>query len=171
MGRQLKGTDTRRSLYVQVARNSLDPFLRSFDFPEPFSTVGRRDVTNVPAQSLTLMNDTRLESLASEWANKVLSDPSCKNDDERIQTMFLTALGRPADPAETDRLKRYLQTIKAERMEIAKQVAELRTKAKSIEAAIDDLKDPIRKNAAGCSQYHAAKGDRPYPQTNQSLVL
>lgn len=145
-GPPVNGGAPRRSIYVQVARNSLDPFLRSFDFPEPFSSVGRRDVTNVPAQSLTLMNDTRLEALAASWANKVVTDTAFKNDDERIQSMFVTALGRPADQAEIDRLKQHLRTIKAERIEITKQVAELRATVKSIEDAIDSLKDPVRKN-------------------------
>lgn len=145
-GPPVNGSTPRRSIYVQVARNSLDPFLRSFDFPEPFSTVGRRDVTNVPAQSLTLMNDLGLEALAAAWANRVVTDPALKNDDERIQSMFVTALGRSADPSEITRLKQHLRTTKAEQIEIAKQVAVLREAAKSIETSIDQLKDPIRKN-------------------------
>ena len=47
----------RRSLYQRVIRNRLNPFLTVMDAPVPTSTTGRRDVTNVPAQSLTMMND------------------------------------------------------------------------------------------------------------------
>ena len=47
----------RRSLYLATTRNFLAPFLLAFDTPIPFSTVGRRQVSNVPAQSLILMND------------------------------------------------------------------------------------------------------------------
>jgi hypothetical protein len=43
----------RRSVYVRVDRAALAPFLEAFDAPQPFTTQGRRDVTNVPAQSLT----------------------------------------------------------------------------------------------------------------------
>ncbi len=66
------GGSNRRSVYVRVKRNALDPFLRVFDFPEPFTAKGRRDVTNVPAQSLTMMNDQRVAALAASWAAQVL---------------------------------------------------------------------------------------------------
>ncbi len=51
------GGSVRRSIYTTIMRNQLDNFLRVFDAPEPFSTKGRRNVTNVPGQSLTMMND------------------------------------------------------------------------------------------------------------------
>ena len=38
------------------------------DAPVPTSTKGRRDVTNVPAQSLTMMNDPFIISLAERLA-------------------------------------------------------------------------------------------------------
>ena len=43
----------RRSVYLNIRRNSLSPLITTFDGPKPFTTVGRRDATNVPAQSLT----------------------------------------------------------------------------------------------------------------------
>lgn len=66
-GAPVDGNSPRRSIYVKVRRTGLDPFLRAFDFPEPFSAVGRRDATNVPAQSLTMMNDQRVAALAADW--------------------------------------------------------------------------------------------------------
>ena len=33
------------------------PFMLAFDQPAPFGTKGRRSVSNVPAQSLALLND------------------------------------------------------------------------------------------------------------------
>src|SRR5262249_54545860 len=47
----------RRSIYISVRRNFLSPMMLAFDTPNPFSTVGRRTVSNVPAQALILMND------------------------------------------------------------------------------------------------------------------
>src|SRR5260221_1514639 len=44
----------RRSIYQDVRRNFLAPMMRAFDFPVPSTTVGRRTVSNVPAQSLIL---------------------------------------------------------------------------------------------------------------------
>ena len=54
---RLRPSRPRRSVYVRVRRNDLDPFLATFDAPAPHTTRGRRDVTNVPAQALTLAND------------------------------------------------------------------------------------------------------------------
>ncbi|MCP4512278.1 MAG: DUF1553 domain-containing protein, partial [Fuerstiella sp.] len=49
--------DGRRSIYTAIRRNFLPTMMLTFDMPIPFSTVGRRNVTNVPVQSLALMND------------------------------------------------------------------------------------------------------------------
>lgn len=49
--------DNRRSVYLEVRRNFLSPFMLAFDTPLPSSTVGRRSSSNVPAQGLILMND------------------------------------------------------------------------------------------------------------------
>ena len=59
----------RRAVYRQIKRNSLDAFLSVFDAPVPSSTKGRRDITNVPAQSLTLMNDPDVVKAAREFGN------------------------------------------------------------------------------------------------------
>src|SRR4030095_9503300 len=40
----------RRSAYLEVRRNFPAPMLVAFDTPTPLGTVGRRNVSNVPAQ-------------------------------------------------------------------------------------------------------------------------
>ena len=64
--------DGRRSLYLNVRRNFLNPMFLAFDTPVPFSTMGRRNVSNVPAQALTLMNDPLVVGQARLWAERVL---------------------------------------------------------------------------------------------------
>lgn len=105
----------RRSIYVRVIRNSLDPFLRAFDFPEPFSATGRRDVTNVPAQSLTLLNDplviTSAESLASRLSmideSRITQDPK----ELQVQLGFHLLLGREPNETETKQSLDYIQEL------------------------------------------------------------
>ena len=63
--------DGRRSLYLNVRRNFLTPMLLAFDYPTPSSSMGRRNVSNVPAQALTLMNDPFLVDQARVWAARV----------------------------------------------------------------------------------------------------
>ncbi len=92
--------DGRRSIYTSVRRNFLSPMMLTFDTPIPFSTVGDRNVSNVPAQSLTLMNDPFVHDQADKWAARVIKDGSASAS-QRIDTMFASVLGRP--PTETER--------------------------------------------------------------------
>lgn len=144
-GSPVDGAAPRRSIYVGVRRTALDPFLRTFDFPEPFSATGRRDVTNVPAQSLTLMNDEHVARLAAEWAARILADTSLADDDARIRSMFLTALGRPAQTVEVERFNTYLAETKERNAQTAARLVELRGQVEQQQAAVEGLVAPTRK--------------------------
>lgn len=93
----------RRSIYQAVRRNAQNPFLEIFDAPKPSTTRGRRDVTNIPAQSLAMLNDPFVVDQAAKWADRTLADGSI-SPKERVLRMFRRALGREADAAETDLL-------------------------------------------------------------------
>ena len=54
----------RRSIYLAMRRNFLSPMMLAFDMPIPSTTVGRRNVSNVPAQALILMNDPFVDEQA-----------------------------------------------------------------------------------------------------------
>ena len=87
----------RRSLYISIKRNFLSPMMLAFDTPIPFNTMGRRNVSNVPAQSLVLMNDPFVVEQAAVWANKLSKVPLL---DERLQSMYYSAFSRPPLPEE-----------------------------------------------------------------------
>ena len=84
--------DGRRSIYLAVRRNFLSPFLLAFDTPIPFSTVGRRQVSNVPAQALILLNDPFVYGQAETWAKSIFGKPGTTA--ERIDAMYLSAFAR-----------------------------------------------------------------------------
>ena len=88
----------RRSLYLSVRRNFLPSLLLAFDTPIPFSTVGRRSVSNVPAQALILLNDPFVHQQAEVWARKLLAEKRPAR--ERIIDMYRTAFARPPDEQE-----------------------------------------------------------------------
>ena len=89
--------DGRRSIYISVRRNFLSPMMLAFDTPSPFSTVGRRTISNVPAQALILMNDPLVIEQAKRWADRTLADASL-TPEQRIESMYLTAFTRrPTD--------------------------------------------------------------------------
>jgi hypothetical protein len=100
LGPSVGGASRRRSVYVAIRRNSLDPFLEAFDAPKPFSTQGRRDVTNVPAQSLALLNDRLVIDQADRWAKALCADAALADPATRIRHMFRTAFARDPDAAE-----------------------------------------------------------------------
>jgi hypothetical protein len=87
----------RRSLYINVRRNFLTPMFLSFDYPTPLTTMGRRSVSNVPAQALTMMNNPFVVQQAYVWAERVLSEPG-KTPKQRIRRIYETAFCRlPTD--------------------------------------------------------------------------
>jgi hypothetical protein len=101
----------RRSVYLNIRRNSLNPLITTFDGPKPFTTVGRRDATNVPAQSLTLLNSAFVIDTAKQWARTL--NLQKQSDADKVDTLFVQALARKATPAEQAAAARYLADLKA----------------------------------------------------------
>ncbi|MEX2185379.1 MAG: PSD1 and planctomycete cytochrome C domain-containing protein [Pirellulales bacterium] len=91
--------DGRRSVYIGVRRNFLSPMMMAFDTPPPVSTVGRRNVSNVPAQALMLLNGPFVVEQARIWADRVLSDGP-KSSRDRIDHLYREAFARTATDEE-----------------------------------------------------------------------
>jgi hypothetical protein len=87
--------DGRRSLYIAVRRNFPDPFFQAFDFPNPHSSVGRRSVSNVPAQALALMNNPFVVEQARVWAERLLRETAGATTEERVGRLCSAAFSRP----------------------------------------------------------------------------
>jgi hypothetical protein len=100
----------RRSVYLLIRRNTLNPLITTFDGPKPFTTVGRRDSTNVPVQSLTLLNDPFIIDTARRWSEQLEANAS---DESKVNALFLQALGRPANAKEQAAAARYLAELKS----------------------------------------------------------
>jgi hypothetical protein len=98
--------DGRRSVYLAVRRNFLSSFLLAFDTPAPFSTVGRRTISNVPAQALILMNDPFVHGQAEVWAKRVIAEKG--SDGTRVRGMYLDAFSRPPTEGELRACLAYL---------------------------------------------------------------
>ena len=102
----------RRSVYQRIRRNAANPFLEAFDAPKPMSTRGKRDTTNVPAQSLTLLNDPFVIDQSAKWAKALVTDG--RGRDERVRTMFVQALGRVATAEDLAGSREFLDELAAE---------------------------------------------------------
>jgi cytochrome c553 len=60
-----------RSIYLPIIRDQIPEFLNTFDFPDASLVNGSRDTTNVPSQSLFLMNNPQATSLADAFAKRL----------------------------------------------------------------------------------------------------
>jgi hypothetical protein len=95
----------RRSIYIKNNLMEAPQFLGAFNFPGGKVTQGRRDVTNVPAQALALLNDPFVLQQADVWAGSLVG----RRDDtvaRRIDHMFHVALGRAPVKEERERFER-----------------------------------------------------------------
>ncbi len=63
--------DGRRSIYLAVRRNFLNPMFLAFDYPATATTAGRRGTSNVPAQALALLNNPFIVQQAEAWAMRL----------------------------------------------------------------------------------------------------
>lgn len=102
----------RRSIYTKIRRNFLSPMMLAFDSPIPFATVGRRSVSNVPAQALILLNDPFIVQQATQWATRELTVEG--SAEQRIDRMYRTAFARGATSAEQKSALDFLQSQAAE---------------------------------------------------------
>jgi len=102
----------RRSIYLELRRNFLPSFLRVFDMPNATEPSGSRNVTNVPAQSLALMNDPFVHEQARAWARRILQRDGSTGD--RLQALHRQAFGRDARDTELDWGLRALEKLGAE---------------------------------------------------------
>jgi hypothetical protein len=101
--------DRRRSIYVEVRRNFLSPLMLAFDSPIPFNTVGRRNVSNVPAQALILMNDPFFAEQSQSWAKRLLADEALSFE-QRVREAYLMALSRASDDIELEQAQSFFAT-------------------------------------------------------------
>ncbi len=94
----------RRSIYLKVTRHEGAALLEALDFPAPAMARGKRDVTNVPRQALTMMNDRFVVNEAHHWAKALVEKPD-ETVLSRLRSMYLAALGRLPTEREADKMK------------------------------------------------------------------
>lgn len=162
-GESVGSGDPRRSIYVKVIRNALDPFLTTFDAPVPFATRGKRDTTNVPAQSLTLLNDNKVIDWSRNWATYVVHDGKDRTDDLRVRQMFRQAYSREATDDEVKQSLAYLAVLQKESADQARELAEQEEKISALNRQIAAILDPARTKLQAERKLPAAPIDTPEP--------
>jgi hypothetical protein len=96
-----KGADRlRRGLYIHFWRTTPHPYFRLFDAPDATESCPRRPTSNTPLQALTLLNDPWFMEAAVALANRVLTETPGQPDEDRLEWIFRTCLGRSPQPQE-----------------------------------------------------------------------
>lgn len=151
-GKSVSGGTPRRSIYVQVIRNRLDPLLRVFDFPEPFTTTGRRDETNVPAQSLTMMNDPQVNRYATALAENLSNGNKSETTDSRITRLFQMLFSRDPSPLELETTTSFLTASQRALDEHRVSAKNLQDQLTEISARQDSILEPTRQRLMAKAQ-------------------
>ena len=93
----------RRSIYFFLKRSQLIPLMLLFDFPEPLASIGRRAITNIAPQGLTLMNSPTIRRYAEGLVLQATRGLAEANIEQTIQRIFEIAYNRPATAVEAKR--------------------------------------------------------------------
>jgi hypothetical protein len=94
--------DGRRSIYTKSTIMDPPRFLATFNQPPAKIPTGRRDITNVPAQALAMLNDPFVIGQAQVWGDLLARRPN-ETLQQRIAMMFETGYGRLPTPPEVER--------------------------------------------------------------------
>jgi len=90
----------------------------TFDTPVPFSSMGRRNVSNVPAQALIMLNDPLVVDLSRKWGERALKSvagPGAEAMAQRVAWMYRSGLGRPPTAKESQAAVTFLASQANER--------------------------------------------------------
>ena len=98
----------RRAIYILVKRSFRFPMLSAFDLPDNISSCGRRDITTVPNQALTLMNNRTMQQQAAAFAARLQKETE-GNLAEVPARAWLRAYGRPITQEEKSRATAFLR--------------------------------------------------------------
>lgn len=139
-GKPVEGMSRRRSVYVRTQRNRLDPFLQTFNAPLPLGGKGRRDETNVPAQSLTLLNSPWVGGLARDWAERLPGNSTA----EKVREAFKIAYSREPSQEELKATLAFLKRMDGEREARDRERADLDAQIAGLEAGISALESAAR---------------------------
>jgi hypothetical protein len=99
------GDRYRRGLYTFAKRTAPYAMFATFDGPSGEACVARRDVSNTPLQSLTLLNNPVLIEAAQALGRMI--DQQSGTDEARLVSLFRHCLTRPPQPEELSMLLQF----------------------------------------------------------------
>ena len=113
------GAHNYRSMRHNVVRNHLDKFNESFDFPVPMTTMSKRNITNVPAQALLLMNGPIARNMSKHLTGHVEHRTKGKGPEAFIIGLYNRLYARNPEQAEIAACLEYLKNHKNNELALA----------------------------------------------------
>jgi hypothetical protein len=98
-----------RSIYLPIIRDQIPEILSVFDFPDASLVNGQRDNTNVPSQSLFLMNNPQAIALADAFAQRLAEVEGTPLD--RLTHAYHLAFSRAPTPEELTAIRTFWMTF------------------------------------------------------------
>lgn len=112
-----------RSVFLAYPRGESYELFELFDAPEGSMVQGRRDATNVPTQSLYLLNNAHVQTYATDTAESIVEHAGqSATREDKVKLLFQTILCRP--PSESE-LKDTVATLDALRGDQTQALASL----------------------------------------------
>ena len=99
----------RRAIYILVRRSFRFPTLGAFDLPDNISSCPQRDITTVPNQALTMLNNRTFEEQAEKFAERLLREAG-ENPKSLAESAWKYAYGRSIAADELSRTVDFLQS-------------------------------------------------------------
>jgi Protein of unknown function (DUF1553)/Protein of unknown function (DUF1549)/Planctomycete cytochrome C len=99
----------RRSVYVYRKRGLVFPFFEVFDLPDQNTSCGRRNVSTVPTQALTLLNDEFVHRQAKLFADRV-REAAPGDAAKQVELAYRIALSRAPRANEAELAAEFLRT-------------------------------------------------------------
>ena len=99
----------RRSVYVYRKRGLVFPLFEVFDLPDQNTSCGRRNVSTVPTQALTLLNDEFVLRQAKLFADRV-REAAPNNTAKQVDAAYRIALSRAPRTEEAELATEFLRT-------------------------------------------------------------
>lgn len=99
--------DHRRTIYRFSPRGGRNPFLDTFDCPDPSATSPKRATTITPLQALSLMNNALVFAMSDDFADRVRLEAG-GSADKQIALVYMMAFGREADHGDIQLAKDFV---------------------------------------------------------------
>jgi hypothetical protein len=112
-----------RSVYLPIIRGIIPEFLKAFDFPEPSNPQGQRVATNVPAQSLFLMNNPFVIEQSEALAERLIQNHD-GDDAERVREAYLLCFSRMPSSEEIETSLGYVESCRSSLQSSEKETGE-----------------------------------------------